>query len=96
MGIRNLLAVNPQKRRNEAFWKRIATPVCGLARNDRLFRQSQPPGGRLFAYRLWMMVSGGRMTTRALSATDSVRKALPPTTAFSPMTVSPPKMDAPE
>ena len=47
-------------------------------------------------YRLWMMISGGRITTRALSATDSVRKALPPTTAFLPMVVSPPKMEAPE
>ena len=25
------------KRENFTFWKRIATPVCGLARNDRLF-----------------------------------------------------------
>lgn len=49
-----------------------------------------------FSYKLWIMVSGGRITTRALSATDSVRKALPPTTAFSPMVVSPPKMEAPE
>ena len=40
MGIRNLLAKNPRKKcRNYVFWKRIATPVCGLARNDRLFRQ---------------------------------------------------------
>lgn len=41
-------------------------------------------------------VSGAVMTTRVLSATESVRKALPPTTECSPMTVLPPRMDAPE
>ena len=41
-------------------------------------------------------VSGAAMTTRVLSATEPVRKALPPTTECSPMTVSPPRMDAPE
>ena len=28
-----------EKRKNCAIWEQIATPVCGLARNDRLFRQ---------------------------------------------------------
>ena len=41
-------------------------------------------------------VSGAVMTTRVLSATDPVRNALPPTTECSPITVSPPRMDAPE
>ena len=41
-------------------------------------------------------VSGAEMTTRVLSATDPVRNALPPTTECSPITVSPPRMDAPE
>ena len=41
-------------------------------------------------------VSGAEMTTRVLSATEPVRNALPPTTECSPMTVSPPRMDAPE
>ena len=27
------------KRKNHVFWEQIATPVCGLARNDGLFRQ---------------------------------------------------------
>ena len=41
-------------------------------------------------------VSGAVMTTRVLSATDPVRNALPPTTECSPITVSPPRMEAPE
>ena len=41
-------------------------------------------------------LSGAEMTTRVLSATDPVRNALPPTTECSPITVSPPRMDAPE
>ena len=41
-------------------------------------------------------VSGAEMTTLVLSATDPVRNALPPTTECSPITVSPPRMDAPE
>ena len=41
-------------------------------------------------------VSGAVMTTRVLSATDPVKKALPPTTECSPITVAPPRMDAPE
>ena len=41
-------------------------------------------------------VSGAEMTTRVLSATEPVRNALPPTTECSPITVSPPRMDAPE
>ena len=28
-----------EERKNCAIWEQIATPVCGLARNDRLFRQ---------------------------------------------------------
>ena len=28
-----------EKRKNCAIWEQIATPVCGLARNDRFFRQ---------------------------------------------------------
>ena len=99
------------------FWKRIATPVCtpralasrrGLARNDRLFRQSQslPLSREAFFYpwdtapgAQWAFlntVSGAEMTTLVLSATDPVRNALPPTTECSPITVSPPRMDAPE
>ena len=41
-------------------------------------------------------VSGAVMTTRVLSATEPVRKALPPTTEWAPMAVLPPRMDAPE
>ena len=41
-------------------------------------------------------VSGAVMTTRVLSATEPVRKALPPTTEWAPMDVLPPRMDAPE
>ena len=41
-------------------------------------------------------VSGAEMTTLVLSATEPVRNALPPTTECSPITVSPPRMDAPE
>ena len=39
-----------EKRKNCAIWEQIATPVCGLARNDRLFRQPEgpPPGGPPF------------------------------------------------
>ena len=38
MGIRNPNAANLHKQsRNRMFLERIATPVCGLARNDRLF-----------------------------------------------------------
>ena len=36
VGIRNPNAANSHKSGNFAFWRRIATPVCGLARNDRL------------------------------------------------------------
>ena len=41
-------------------------------------------------------VAGAVMTTRVLSATEPVRKALPPTTELVPMDVLPPRMDAPE
>ena len=34
-----------EKRKNCAIWEQIATPVCGLARNDRLFQQ---PGAIAF------------------------------------------------
>ena len=84
-------------RRGRRLLRRVNVSLrspCGRGRTP-LLQQKKPPVGGFF-YRLWIMVSGGRMTTRALSATDSVRKALPPTTAFSPMVVSPPKMEAPE
>ena len=43
MGIRNPNAANLHKQsRNRMFWERIATPVCGLARNDRLFYMQRP------------------------------------------------------
>lgn len=60
--------------------------------------QKRTGGSRFFPPYLAFLntVSGAVMTTRVLSATDPVRNALPPTTECSPITVSPPRMDAPE
>ena len=45
-----------EKRKNCAIWEQIATPVCGLARNDRLFRQpgagQSPAPTHLLMYRV--------------------------------------------
>ena len=46
--------------------------------------------------RLLKTVSGAWITTRVSFCTELVRKALPPTTLPRPMTVSPPRMEAPE
>ena len=65
------------------------------------FNKDIPPaflfcGQRTDSQAFLKTVSGAVMTTRVLSATEPVRKALPPTTEWAPMDVLPPRMDAPE
>ena len=80
MGIRILLAENPRKRRIYTFWKRIATPVCGLARNDSFssskkrrcertgafIRFSQKKNSLIWPYRIRIMHSGVMNFTQIL------------------------------
>ena len=66
-----------EKRKNCAIWGQIATPVCGLARNDRHFRQPllvDKPSlwGQRFIY-----AGGARGGKARLESDQMSRKALP-------------------
>ena len=63
-----------EKRKNCAIWEQIATPVCGLARNDRLFRQpGLPPGGPHAARLVFFIHSSAAYSVTFASNTWSPR-----------------------
>ena len=63
-----------EKRKNCAIWEQIATPVCGLARNDRLFRQpGLPPGGPHAARLVFFIHSSAAYSVTSASNTWSPR-----------------------
>ena len=80
------------RRKNSGIFQAVEKAVGFF---DSLYRCPERDAGTFHSAFL-NTVSGAVMTTRVLSATDPVKKALPPTTECSPITVAPPRMDAPE